>query len=89
MVHVSESQAAEARALGLAPPGRTRVIVNGIDAASVRAAAARAPMSRATLGLRPDALVLATVARFDPVKRLEVLLRALRSSSRACPRRSC
>jgi glycosyltransferase involved in cell wall biosynthesis len=29
------------------------------------------------LGLRPDALVLATVARFDPVKRLEVLLRAL------------
>ncbi len=34
-------------------------------------------MSRAELGLRPDALVLATVARFDPVKRLDVLLRAL------------
>jgi glycosyltransferase involved in cell wall biosynthesis len=77
VVHVSESQATLARALGLAPAGRTRVIVNGIDAASVRAAAARAPMSRATLGLEPDALVLATIARFDPVKRLEVLLRAL------------
>ena len=77
VVHVSESQAAEARTLGLAPAGRTRVIVNGIDAASVRAAATRAPISRAMLGLRPDALVLATVARFDPVKRLEVLLRAL------------
>ena len=77
MVHVSESQAAEARALGLAPAGRTRVIVNGIDAAFVRAAAARAPISRAMLTLRPDALVLATVARFDPVKRLEVLVRAL------------
>lgn len=77
VVHVSESQAAEARALGLAPAGRTRVIVNGIDAAFVRAAAARAPISRATLALRPDALVLATVARFDPVKRLEVLVRAL------------
>ena len=77
VVHVSESQAAEARALGLAPAGRTRVIVNGIDAAFVRAAAARAPISRATLTLRPDALVLATVARFDPVKRLEVLVRAL------------
>lgn len=77
VVHVSESQAALARVLGLAPAGRTRVIVNGIDAASVRAAAARAPMSRATLGLEPDALVLATIARFDPVKRLEVLLRAL------------
>ena len=35
VVHVSESQAAEARALGLAPAGRTRVIVNGVDAASV------------------------------------------------------
>ena len=77
VVHVSESQAAEARALGLAPAGPTRVIVNGIDAASVRAAAARAPMSRVTLGLRPDALVLATIARLDPVKRLEVLVRAL------------
>lgn len=77
VVHVSESQAAEARALGLAPAGRARVIVNGIAAASVRAIAASAPISRATLRLRPDALVLATVARFDPVKRLEVLLRAM------------
>ncbi|HTG09242.1 MAG TPA: glycosyltransferase [Candidatus Eisenbacteria bacterium] len=77
VVHVSESQATLARTLGLAPAGRTRVIVNGIDAAFVRAAATRAPISRAMLGLRPDALVLATVARFDPVKRLEVLLRAL------------
>ena len=77
VVHVSESQAALARTLGLAPAGRTRVIVNGIDAAAVRAAAARAPLSRAALGLKPDALVLATIARFDPVKRLEVLLRAL------------
>jgi glycosyltransferase involved in cell wall biosynthesis len=77
VVHVSESQATEARVLGLAPAGRTRVIVNGIDAAAVRAAAARAPLSRAALGLRPDALVLATVARFDPVKRLAVLLRAM------------
>lgn len=77
VVHVSESQAGEARALGLAPAGRTRVIVNGVDAALVRAVAERAPMSRAALGLRPDALVLATVARFDPVKRLEVLVRAV------------
>jgi len=77
VIHVSESQAAEARALGLTPAGRTRVIVNGIDAAFVRGVAAGAPMSRAALGLKPDALVLATIARFDPVKRLDVLLRAL------------
>jgi glycosyltransferase involved in cell wall biosynthesis len=76
-IHVSESQAAEARALGLAPAGRSRVIVNGVDAAAIRATAERAPLSRAALGLRPDALVLATVARFDPVKRLATLLRAM------------
>jgi glycosyltransferase involved in cell wall biosynthesis len=77
VVHVSESQAVEARALGLAPAGRTRVIVNGVDAAAVRAAAARAPLSRAALGLRPGALVLASIARFDPVKRLSMLVRAM------------
>jgi glycosyltransferase involved in cell wall biosynthesis len=77
VVHVSESQASEAQTLGLAPAGRTRVIVNGVDVEGVRSLAGRAPLSRATLGLRADALVLATVARFDPVKRLEVLLRAL------------
>ncbi len=77
VVHVSESQASEAQALGLAPAGRTRVIVNGVDVEGVRALAGRTPLSRAALGLRPDALVLATVARFDPVKRLEVLLRAM------------
>jgi glycosyltransferase involved in cell wall biosynthesis len=53
------------------------VIVNGVDAERVRAIAARAPIARAQLGLRPGGLVLATVARFDPVKGLDVLLRAL------------
>ncbi|HEY7654410.1 MAG TPA: glycosyltransferase [Methylomirabilota bacterium] len=76
VIHVSASQAAEARALGLAPPGRSRVVVNGIDVERVRAAAARAPLSRDQLGLRGDALVVGTVARFDPVKGLDVLLRA-------------
>lgn len=77
VVHVSPSQAAEARALGLAPPGRSRLIVNGVDASAVRAAAADAPLSREQLSLRADALVFGTVARFDPIKRLEVLVRAL------------
>jgi len=77
VIHVSASQADEARALGLAPPGRTHVIVNGVNTAAVRALAGAATLTRAGLGLRPDALVLATVARFDPVKGLDVLLRAL------------
>jgi glycosyltransferase involved in cell wall biosynthesis len=85
VVHVSASQAAEATALGLAPPGRSRVIVNGVDAERLRAAAARGPLTREGLGLDPGALVLATVARFDPVKRLEVLLRALPLLRRRAP----
>ena len=39
IVHVSESQALEAAALGLASPGRSHVIVNGVDAERIAAAA--------------------------------------------------
>jgi len=76
VIHVSESQARAAGPLGLAPALRSRVIVNGIDPAGTQAAAARAPLARADLGLEPGAPVLGTVARFDPVKGLDVLLRA-------------
>ena len=76
IVHVSESQALEAAALGLAPPGRTHIIVNGIDARCVAAAAMTRAAAREQLRLEPDALVLGTVARFDPVKALDSLLRA-------------
>jgi glycosyltransferase involved in cell wall biosynthesis len=75
VVHVSASQEREALALGLAPAGRSRLLVNGVDSARVRALA-RAPLSREVLGLAADALVLGTVARFDPVKGLDVLVRA-------------
>jgi Glycosyltransferase len=75
-VHVSESQALEAATLGLAPPGRTHVIVNGIDARCVAAAAMTRVAAREELRLDPEALVLGTVARFDPVKGLDSLLRA-------------
>jgi len=76
IVHVSESQALEAATLGLAPPGRTHVIVNGIDARCVAAAAMTRAAAREELRLDPEALVLGTVARFDPVKGLDSLLRA-------------
>jgi glycosyltransferase involved in cell wall biosynthesis len=77
VIHVSASQAEEARGLGLAPPGRTHVIVNGVDGERIRALGARGDFTRAGLGLRSDAPVLATVARFDPIKGLDVLLRAV------------
>jgi len=75
IVHVSESQAVEAAALGLAPPS-SRVIVNGIDAARIVASARLRAEARRALELDQEALVVGTVARFDPVKRLDVLLRA-------------
>ena len=75
VVCVSESEARDAAALGLAPLGRTRVIVNGIDARRIAEAAMPRPSARNALGLEPDALVVGTVARLDSVKALDVLLR--------------
>lgn len=77
LIHVSASQAAAARPLGLAPTDRSRVIVNGIDIARVEADALPRARARAELGVPPDGAVLGTVARFDPVKALEVLLEAV------------
>jgi glycosyltransferase involved in cell wall biosynthesis len=86
VVHVSESQIREARALGLAPEGRSRLIINGTDVARARATIERAPLSRRALGLEADALVLGTVARFDRVKGLDVLLRAFARLLQRLPR---
>ncbi len=76
LVHVSDSQAREAKALGLAPEGRTRIVVNATDYAAVQGLIQREPLSREQLGLDRNAPVLGTVARFDPIKGLDVLLRA-------------
>jgi glycosyltransferase involved in cell wall biosynthesis len=85
IVHVSESQALEAAALGLAPPSATHVIVNGIDAARVAAAALPRAEARQSLQLEPRAAVLGTIARFDPVKALDALLRAFALVAAAHP----
>jgi glycosyltransferase involved in cell wall biosynthesis len=73
---VSASQAEAARPLGLVPADRARVIVNGIDAARVEAGLLARERARAELGVPPSGAVLGTVARFDSVKGLEVLLEA-------------
>jgi glycosyltransferase involved in cell wall biosynthesis len=77
VIHVSASQADTARPLGLAPADRSRVIVNGIDAARVEAELIPRERAREALGVPLTGPVLGTVARFDPVKALEVLLEAL------------
>jgi glycosyltransferase involved in cell wall biosynthesis len=77
VIHVSASQAEAARPLGLAPADRSRIIVNGIDTARVEADVLPRARARAELGVPPAGAVLGTVARFDPVKALEVVLDAL------------
>jgi glycosyltransferase involved in cell wall biosynthesis len=77
VIHVSAGQADAARPLGLAPMNRSRVIVNGIDAARVEADLIPREQARVELGVPLVGAVLGTVARFDPVKGLEVLLEAL------------
>jgi glycosyltransferase involved in cell wall biosynthesis len=85
IVHVSESQALEAAGLGLAPPQRNHVIVNGIDAERVAGAAMTREAARESLHLEPEALVIGTMARFDPVKALDALLRAFAIVANAQP----
>jgi glycosyltransferase involved in cell wall biosynthesis len=77
VINVSEAQEAEGLRLGLFNPAQSVVIVNGIDVAELDQTVARAPIERRDLGLAADDLVLGCVARFDPVKGLDVLLRAV------------
>lgn len=88
VVHVSQSQALDAENLGLAPPGRTRVVVNGIDPGEARALARSAGLSREALGLPRDAQVAGCIARFDPVKGLDLLVEAARRLGERSPRLS-
>ena len=77
IIHVSASQAEAAQVLGLAPTGRSRTIVSGINAAAVEARLYSRARARVELGVGPTAKTLGTVARFDPVKGLDVLLQAV------------
>jgi glycosyltransferase involved in cell wall biosynthesis len=57
------------------PPSRVGVIYNGIDIGSRPDAESRARVRRA-LGIAEGTIVVATVARLDPVKDLDTLIRA-------------
>lgn len=64
------------------PRDAIEVVPNGVPAPVRLAPAARTAL-RATLGLPPDAFVVGTVGRFDPIKNLPLLVDAL---ARAAPR---
>ena len=77
IINVSASQEAEGLNLHLFKPGQSMVITNGVDFEEMDQRLLESPVKRERLGLRPDDVVLGCVSRFDPVKRLEVLLAAL------------
>jgi glycosyltransferase involved in cell wall biosynthesis len=76
IVNVSRSQEIEGLALRLFDRGQSRVVVNGVDAARLTAAAADRAEARAALALPASGRVVGSAARFDPVKRLDLVLRA-------------
>ncbi len=82
VINVSKTQDAEALYLGAARPGHSAVVVNGID---VDELAARPASKRASLGLKDDEQVVGCVARFDPVKKHDVLVRALKLVTKQHP----
>jgi glycosyltransferase involved in cell wall biosynthesis len=86
VINVSRSQEAEGLRLALFTPEQSVVVINGIDARSVAATAGRAPVGRSALGLGLEDTVIGTVARFDPVKRLPLLVAAVERLAARFPR---
>jgi len=74
VVNVSRAQEAEGLALRLFTRAQSRVIVNGVDGARLAATALDRWDARAALGLDTAASVVGCAARFDPVKRLDLLV---------------
>ena len=86
IINVSASQEAEGLRLGLFRPSQSVVIVNGIDLADLDRIIAGSPGRRESLGVASTVPVLGCVTRFDPVKRIDTLLRALRALASRDPR---
>jgi glycosyltransferase involved in cell wall biosynthesis len=58
-------------------PGRSEVVLNGIDAQVFRRQRGDEPSARTALGLPPDAIVVGSVGRLDPTKRFDLLIECL------------
>jgi len=85
IINVSLSQEAEGLALGLFRAEQSVVVFNGIDVEEMDRALGQAPIRRETLGLAKNDFVLGCVSRWDPVKRLEILLEAVGHLSTRIP----
>lgn len=74
IINVSASQSVEGLSLGLFKAEQNAVVVNGIVLEETGQATSGAPVRRETLGLGANDVVLGCISRFDPIKRLDVLL---------------
>jgi len=77
VVNVSRAQEREGLALGLFTASQSRVIHNGVDVAGLAAGALDRIEARAALGLDRASMVVGCAARFDEVKRLDLLVEAV------------
>jgi glycosyltransferase involved in cell wall biosynthesis len=77
VVNVSRAQEAEGLALGLFDRRQSRVVQNGVDVARLSASALDRWDARKALRLPSAGPVVGCAARFDRIKRLDMLLRAV------------
>ncbi len=87
LVGVSQATVDDLVRLGVAPPSKFRVLPLGLDLDRLAELPGelRAP-SRAELGIGDDEILLVFVGRVVPIKRLDLLLRALAGAREADPR---
>ena len=86
IINVSASQSVEGLALRLFKAEQNAVVINGIAPEEIGRAMSESPVRRESLALTADDVVLGCVSRFDPIKRLEVLLAAVQRLVGPLPR---
>jgi glycosyltransferase involved in cell wall biosynthesis len=77
IINVSASQSVEGLGLRLFKSEQNAVVVNGIAPEEISRVMSESPVRRDSLALTADDVVLGSISRFDPIKRLEVLLAAV------------
>jgi len=86
IINVSASQSVEGLGLRLFKAEQNAVVVNGIAPEEISQAMSESPVRRDSLALTADDVVLGCISRFDPIKRLEVLLAAVQRLVGRLPR---
>jgi len=86
IINVSASQSVEGLGLRLFTAEQNAVVVNGIAPEEISQAMSESPVRRDSLALTADDVVLGCISRFDPIKRLEVLLAAVQRLVGRLPR---